>query len=194
MHCHFYLRFRFKNLEAFCFWGFLEIHPAFWWIGGDLNSQPPPYPLLGPTSSHYLFGFNVAPTLWGWLSAQMVHCLRTRNWSRLLACHGMLQCDPEANWSGRGGSRWDRAAGTLWRQLRVRREYRLTQLKSGRCIRKKKTMNLFALIEETTCCAIRNKICCKKRKWCRSKRDRSLWKENCFYAYLVYFGLLCFDR
>lgn len=125
MRRHFYLHFLFKNLETFFFRfsGKYILHAGE--KRGDLSSQPPPYPLLGLTISHYLFGFNVPPTLPGWLSAQMVHCLRTRNRSRLLACHGMLQRDPEAHWSGRGGSWWDRAAGTLWRQLRVRREDRL---------------------------------------------------------------------
>lgn len=117
MRRHFYLHFLFKNLETY------SLHAGE--KRGDLSSQPPPYPLLGLTICHYLFGFNVPPTLPGWLSAQMVHRLRTRKRFRLLAGHGLLQRDPEAHRGGRGGSRWDRAAGTLWRQLRVRREDRL---------------------------------------------------------------------
>lgn len=61
----------------------------------------------------------------------MVPSVWTRSWDeakrdRLPVRHGMLQCDPEAYWSGRGGPGWDRAAGTLRRQFRVRHKHKFT--------------------------------------------------------------------
>lgn len=106
----------------------------------ELSRDPPPFlqctiSSFGPNQPPflcYLFGFRVAHTQWGWLSEQMVLSVRTGSWSwdkaerdRLIR-HGMLQCDPEAYWSGRGGPWWDRAPGTLWRQFRVRHKHQIT--------------------------------------------------------------------
>lgn len=86
----------------------------------ELSSKPPPpsitqYPPLGPTSPLFFFSFffYVISLVLVWHTDSGDDCLG--RWcsvcgleaeterDRLLVRHGMLQCDPEAYWSGRGG-------------------------------------------------------------------------------------------
>lgn len=185
-HSHFYLHFLSTHLKTFRFRGFWKHTPMV--VKGGTSVATPPLLILfwaqpAPIFSHYLFGFNVPPTLRGWVSVQMVHRLRTRKWSRVLACHGMLQRDPEAHGSGRGGPRRDRAAGALWRQPGVRRDHRVVVLMSS------KNNNRLSLLR----CQWKNKLYCnsnfcmwfwKKQKSVVKRGSSDNLKENYSLVYV----------